>query len=100
MTEVILATPDTLSHMIESAVAAGVARALPGALSDAIRKPYLTTSETMELTGLSRRALAYRRASGSLPYTKRGRTVLFRSEDVYRWIEAGYVPGRRAGGLQ
>ena len=55
-------------------------------------KSFLTQDEVSELTGWSKRQLAYKRQTRSIPYCKRGRTVWYRAEDVYDWIEEGYVP--------
>jgi hypothetical protein len=57
-------------------------------------KKYMTQSEVADLIGWTPRQLAYRRQKGDLPYIKRGRTILYKAQDIDRFLEAGYVPGR------
>jgi hypothetical protein len=59
-------------------------------------KKYLTQADVSALTGWSRRQLAYRRSMGDLPYIKRGRTVLYKRDDVERFLEEGYVPSGKS----
>jgi hypothetical protein len=67
---------------------------LTSALRSAISKPYLTNQEVSELTGWTKRQLAHKRASGALPFLKRGRTIWYRAEEVYSWLEEGHVPAK------
>jgi hypothetical protein len=67
-------------------------------------KKYLTQEDLVLLTGWSRRQLAYRRSRGDIPYIKRGHTILYKAEDVERFLDEGYVDVRsrtdRQGGQQ
>jgi hypothetical protein len=63
-------------------------------LSTTGSKPYLTQNDVCELTGWSKRQLAYKRKKGEIPYIKRGRTVWYKSSDLVLWFEQGYVPRR------
>ncbi|WP_440312738.1 helix-turn-helix transcriptional regulator [Leucobacter chromiireducens] len=58
---------------------------------------FLSISETMELTHLSRRTLRELRARpdhGGLPFYKPtgAKLVLYRERDVQQWLERGLVP--------
>ncbi|WP_017793985.1 helix-turn-helix transcriptional regulator [Leucobacter salsicius] len=58
---------------------------------------FLSITETMEMTHLSRRTLRELRARddhGGLPFYKPtgGKTVLYRESDVIAWLERGLVP--------
>ncbi|MBT6424573.1 MAG: helix-turn-helix domain-containing protein [Bacteroidetes Order II. Incertae sedis bacterium] len=55
-------------------------------------KPFLTQDDVCELTGWSKRQLAYKRKKGELPFIKRGRTVWYKTSDMLHWFEQGYVP--------
>lgn len=97
MTAITLLDETTLRSIIRDETTRVVAESLPGVFRQATMKPYLTNDEVAELTGWSKRQLANRRKSGSLPYTKRGRTVLYRTEDVEAFLAAGYVPSSTNG---
>jgi Helix-turn-helix domain len=79
----------------------GIREELSGILSQLVERiqyrEYLTNSEMENLVGWSSRQLSYRRKAGTLPYFKRGRTILYKSADVFAWIEAGHVPAVRGG---
>ncbi|MBO6574302.1 MAG: helix-turn-helix domain-containing protein [Rhodothermales bacterium] len=91
----ILSTED-LSLLVSKAVEAVLKSQMPR-LAERINSPeYFTQEAVCALTGWSRRQLHYRRKKGFIPYCKRGRTVLFRAEQVYAWIEEGYVPAGRS----
>ena len=64
---------------------------LKSALQRVSRKEYLTNQEFCDLTGWSRRQLAYKRAQGELPYIKRGRTILYKTADVHSWLDEGQI---------
>ncbi len=104
-------TPDPLSDSLRVLVAAAVADAIGPAVRQAVEEaipevarraalpPYLTKVELSELTGWSARKIDYMRSSRTLPYIRRGRTVLFRTADVEALLMEGYVPAKgRADG--
>ncbi len=55
-------------------------------------KSFLTQDDVCELTGWSKRQLAYKRQRGELSFIKRGRTIWYKSSDLVLWFEQGYVP--------
>ena len=99
-------TPDPLTETLRVLVAEAVAdavgptvrRAVEEALPEVARRaalpPYLTKRELSEMTGWSERKVDYMRSNRTLPYIKRGRTVLFRTADVEALLMEGYVPAR------
>ena len=91
--------PDTRQDF-EAAIAAAVRSAVPDAVADgvrrALRKEYLTAPEVCEVTGWSRRKLAYLKARRELPFVQRGRTLLFPTSDLEAYLQAGYVSARDA----
>lgn len=60
-------------------------------------KEFLTRGELAALIGVTTRQVDYMRKSGRLPWIKQGRRVLFKTEDIRRWLEQGYVS---AGGVK
>ena len=82
---------NTISQVIETAMK----KALPAIVKRAVSKPYLTKTELMELTGWSSRQVEYKKSKRELPFIRRGRLVLFRSEDVYAYLNEGLVPQRK-----
>ena len=80
---------------IEGYVRKGVESALSGILAEEIRKattkPYLTKKELMHLTGWSSRQVEYRKANRSIPFVRRGRTILFPTDEIYAFLEQGRV---------
>lgn len=89
-------TKEELRAIVEEAVSAAVSTAIPRAVRAAVRKDYLTKAELMELTGWSARQVEYKKAQRELAYVKRGRLVLFPTEGVHAYLDAGLVPTRGA----
>ncbi len=87
-----------LDAAVSEAVEAALTRALPEAIRRATTKPYLTKSELMQLTGWSARQVEYKKSRREIPFIRRGRLVLFPTEDVFAYLEEGRVPAgpRRA----
>ena len=102
-------TPDPLTETLRVLVAAAVADAVGPAVREAVvdalpevarraaLPPYLTKRELSEMTGWSERKIDYMRERRTLPYIRRERTVLFRTEDVEALLMEGYVPVRGRG---
>ncbi|GAB5518816.1 MAG: hypothetical protein RhofKO_10670 [Rhodothermales bacterium] len=67
---------------------------------DAIRQatmpPLLTKQKLMDLTGWSSRQVEYKKAQGEIPYIRRGRLVLFPTDEIMAYLREGYVPARTA----
>jgi len=82
----------------QAAAAGGSAGMQPARLSD--RPPpdvptspvgYLDVAASVRYTSMSRRTLDYAKDRGELPYVRKGRKVLFRLDDLARWMDAGRV---------
>jgi excisionase family DNA binding protein len=90
-----LALPRLWQERIRSLVNEGVQNALsetlPTALRQATEKKYLTKRELMDLTGWSARTVEYKKSERKIPFIRRGRTILFPTEEVYAWLEKGRV---------
>lgn len=86
--------PDKLRDLVRTTVQDALREALPDVLREASAKPYLTRKELEELTGLSTRAIAYRKAKGEIPYVQHGRKVLYPRAAIMKWLEQGRVPSR------
>ncbi|QXD17025.1 helix-turn-helix domain-containing protein [Rhodocaloribacter litoris] len=96
MAQHILTSTEDLREIVAEEVQRALTEALPRAVRAATTKPYLTTEEVREWLGVSERTIRYLTSRRKLPYIKRGNRVLFRTEDVLRYVEEGAVPARRA----
>ena len=85
---------EDLQAVIAEAVEAAVTAAVAAAVERATRKPYLTKPELMALTGWSSRQVEYKKSQRELPYVRRGRLVLFPTDEVHAYLREGYVPAR------
>ena len=99
MPSLTLVETEEFQTLLKEAVAEGIRLELPSALERANQKKYLTTAEVSDLTGWTARQLAYRRKARTIPFYKRGRTVLYLAREVYRWIEEGRVPATAFGAI-
>ena len=61
-------------------------RLIPKIIRRANRKEYMTTAELEELTGMSSPTQKYHRDAGNLPYSQEGRRILYRTEDIEKFI--------------
>jgi Helix-turn-helix domain len=82
---------DDLASCVREEITSALDAAIPHIGRLVNQKEILTDEELSELTGYSKRALAYRRKDGSLPYIKRGRRILYRTADIHDWLNAGRV---------
>lgn len=89
-----LLTAAQVERLAAAAAVDALRRTLPAAIKQATTKPYLTKAELMELTGWSSRQVEYKKSKRELSYVKRGRLVLFPSDEVFAYLEAGRVPAR------
>ena len=55
---------------------------------------YLNDNQAQEETGLSKRQLRYLREERRIPYHKNGRTILYRTSELFALINEGRVPAR------
>ncbi|GAB5519714.1 MAG: hypothetical protein RhofKO_19650 [Rhodothermales bacterium] len=91
---IVVTTSAQLQAVVCLAVAEAIAKQLPQAIQRGIAKPYMTKLEVMDLTGWSSRQVEYKKQRRELPFIRRGRTVLFPTDDVYAYLESGRVPAR------
>ena len=90
----ILTSRKDLEAAVAEAVAGALKAALPEAVERATRKPFLTKTELMALTGWSSRQVEYKKSKRELAYVRRGRLVLFPTAEVYAYLDEGRVPAR------
>lgn len=64
------------------------------ALRQALEKPYMTKRELSDLTGWSDRKISYMKANRTIPFIRRGRTILFPTDDIYAFLEEGRVDAK------
>ena len=92
--ETIVCTGTELRALISEELARTLHDVLPEAVRRATAKPYLTKAELMQLTGWSSRQVEYKKSKREIPFVRRGRLVLFPTEEVYSYLEKGRVPAR------
>jgi hypothetical protein len=95
--QLVIQEASTLRTLIREELEKILDQRIPQLAARLNQKEYLTQQDVVELTGWSKRQLAYQRKEGSLPFHKRGRTIWYATKDVYAWIEEGLVPARRGG---
>ena len=94
---IIVATKDDIERIVHQALNKALNEYLPEALNRALAKPYLTKSELMDLTGWSSRQVEYKKSSREIPFIRRGRLVLFPTQEIYSYLEEGRVQKRSSG---
>ena len=98
--ETIICTSADLREVISEELTHTLYNVLPEAVRRATAKPYLTKSELMELTGWSSRQVEYKKSKREIPFIRRGRLVLFPTQDVFAYLEEGRVPAKAKGEQQ
>jgi excisionase family DNA binding protein len=86
---------DRIRALVEEGVQDALSETLPAALRQATEKKYLTKRELMDLTGWSARTVEYKKTERKIPFIRRGRTILFPTEEVYEWLEEGRVEAKQ-----
>ena len=89
--ETFLPTKQEYKELVTEAVNEAIERELPHLVRKATRKKYLTTDETMELLGCSRKHLYYLRSQEKLPYIKEGKKVYYDIEDIEAYMQRNKV---------
>jgi len=97
MQSIIITSPEALGNAVQEAVSAALNEQLPDVIRKATTKPYLTKPELMELTGWSARQVEYKKSRREIPFIRNGRLVLFPTEEVFAYLDQGYVPTRKKG---
>ena len=88
--------PVNLRDVIEEIVRRVIREEVPMAVEQGTIKPYLTKRELKDLTGWSDRQVEYKKSKGEIPYIRRGRLVLFPTQEIFVYLEAGRVPAKRS----
>jgi excisionase family DNA binding protein len=86
---------DRIRALVNEGVQHALSETLPTALRQATEKKYLTKRELMDLTGWSARTVEYKKTERKIPFIRRGRTILFPTEEVYEWLEQGRVEAKQ-----
>ena len=86
---VVLLKPDELQDRIQEGVESALTRVLSKEIRKATTKAYMTKNELMQLTGWSSRQIEYRKQNRSIPFLRRGRTILFPTDEIYAFLEEG-----------
>jgi len=94
MDDIITLSTDKVRDLLREVVPSLLRQELPEAVRRGTEKPYLTKSELMQLTGWSSRQVEYRKANRSIPFIRRGRTILFPTDEIYAFLEEGRVKTR------
>ena len=93
-TPFVLTSEAQLKAALAAVVRDAIGEMVPEMIRRATAKPYLTKAELMDLTGWSSRQVEYKKERRELPFTRRGRTVLFPSGAVQAYLDEGTVPVR------
>ncbi len=94
MSTVIVTTQEALNNAIQDALDSALKESLPEVIRRATTKPYLRKPELMKLTGWSSRQVEYKKSKREIPFIRNGRLVLFPTEQVYAYLDQGYVKPR------
>ena len=95
MEPIIITSREALSNAVQEALDSALKEHLPAVIRRATTKEYLTKPELMELTGWSSRQVEYKKSKREIPFIRRGRLVLFPTEEVYAYLDEGYVSSRK-----
>jgi len=86
MENLIILPESKVKELFKSELDAILKARIPAIIRQANRKDYLTTSDVEELTGMSSPTQKYHRDAGNLPFSQDGRRILYRTEDVEKFI--------------
>jgi excisionase family DNA binding protein len=92
--QVVTISPDELKKIVSDAVEQSIEKHIPGAIRAAIKKPYLSVYELMQLSGWSRRTIQHLRDSRQLPFYQDGRRIIFKTDDIEKYLESRKIPAR------
>lgn len=94
-TKVIVTTPEELQGIVNEVVQKALKEALPKAIEEAKRKPYLNTDEVMELTGWARRTVQHLRDTRQIEFIQHSKKILYPRNALDEFFEKGRVRVRR-----
>lgn len=84
--QVFIPTESKFRQILNETVDALISQRIPQIIRQANRKEYMTTAELEDLTGMTSATQKYHRDAGNLPYSQEGRRILYRTEDVEKFI--------------
>lgn len=84
---IFIPTREEFEEILSKTVDRILARRIPQIMRQANRKRYLTTSDVEELTGMSSRMQKYHRDEGNLAFSQEGRKIIYRTEDLEKFLE-------------
>src|SRR5690625_2083881 len=84
--QVFIPTEDKFKEILKETVDSLLSRRIPQIIRQANRKEYLTTADLEELTGMTSTTQKYHRDAGNLSYSQEGRRILYKAEDVERFL--------------
>ena len=91
----ILITPEDVREAVAQAFANDLRPELVRMIREATLPPYLTKKKLQDLTGWSDRQVEYKKSKREIPFIRRGRLVLFPTDDILAYLNEGRVPARR-----
>jgi hypothetical protein len=89
-----IATHEELEKAIEKALTKVVEDRLPELIQEATSKPWLNSSELLELTGWSSRTLQNMRDRNEIPYSQHGRKILYPRAEIMRFLRSIQITPR------
>lgn len=72
---------------------------LPEIIRRAALPVFMDKKQLMAMTGWSSRKVDYMRSRRQIPFIRRGRTILFLTADVEKYLMEGYVPAKEVDGV-
>lgn len=91
MEKVVILPESKIKELFQGELEKMLKARIPEIIRQANRKTYLTTADVEELTGLSSRAQKYHRDQENLPYSQDGRKIIYRTDDVEKFIDSRKV---------
>lgn len=92
--QVFIPNEEKFREIISDEVESLLERRIPEIIRRANRKEYLTTAELKELTGISFRKQHYLRQEKKISFVQEGRSILYRTEDVEKFMEEHRIEPR------
>lgn len=91
MKDLVLTTPQDLTHLIEVALRRILKEELENSRSSAqdAKSEIVFLEEALEITGLAKPTLYSKTSKNEIPHYKRGRKLYFKRSELLAWIEEG-----------
>lgn len=94
MSTAIVTDVSVIERLIGEAVERVLSDRLPSIVREATVKPFLSQSEVRDLTGWSNRKLSYIRETKQVEFTPLGRSYLYRTASLMRFLEEKRIKPR------